>query len=79
MGGFFKPIVGVGVADLSTKLPWTPNYIPPQTEVFIPAAVVVEADAETKEEGDDGILPGKCLRLDALCLVSLHPVLLRSK
>jgi len=46
----------VGVADLSTKLPWTSNYIAPQTDVFVPSAVVVDTDATAGLDGE--LIPG---------------------
>jgi hypothetical protein len=57
LGGYLKPIVGVGIADLSTKLPWSPNYIPPQTDFFIPPVEEVKT-ADANGAVDGGILPG---------------------
>jgi hypothetical protein len=35
LGGYLKPVVGVGTIDLVHKLPWCPDtYIAPQTDVF---------------------------------------------
>jgi hypothetical protein len=61
LGGYYKPIVGVGVADLSTKLPWTPNYIAHQSDEFIPSAVVVDTEAHKKTSPDNKLIPGGCL------------------
>lgn len=35
LGGYLKPIVGVGTIDMTTKLPWSSNYKRPQTDVFV--------------------------------------------
>ncbi|CAM9913483.1 unnamed protein product [Discosporangium mesarthrocarpum] len=33
LGGFLKPVVGVGAVNLQTKLPWTESYQPPASSV----------------------------------------------
>jgi hypothetical protein len=35
LGGFSKPVVGVGAVELTTKIPWCKDtYIPPQSDIF---------------------------------------------
>lgn len=35
LGGFSKPVVGVGAVDVTTKIPWCEDtYIPPQSDIF---------------------------------------------
>jgi len=36
LGGYLKPVVGVGAIALSTKIPWCPEtYIPPAMDIYI--------------------------------------------
>lgn len=68
LGGYLKPIVGVGIIDLSTKIPWCPDtYKPPQSEMFTSNDL-----PPPKEQAEElGLLPGQNTDPTALKLAEM--------
>ena len=39
MGGLLRPEVGIAYVDITNKIPWAKDYIPPQSNVFFKDAL----------------------------------------
>ncbi|KAJ0394355.1 hypothetical protein P43SY_006836 [Pythium insidiosum] len=48
LGGFQTPIIGSASIEMTTKIPWSPTYRPPQSDGF--AEIEIEAEQQDGEE-----------------------------
>ena len=50
LGGFLKPIVGVGAIALSTKIPWCKDtYVPPATDMYVTQSSAAAASEKVRD------------------------------
>jgi hypothetical protein len=55
LGGYLKPVVGVGVIELTDKIPWSKSYVPPQSDTFFsnPLDQAAGYQVKSKKEIDE--------------------------
>jgi hypothetical protein len=67
LGGFTKPVVGVGAIDIESKIPWSHNYKPPQSDSFFKSATrkgdVGHGVDEEDAEGEKRAREDECERM----------------
>jgi len=50
LGGFVKPVIGVGAIDLSTKIPWCDSFVPPSAATDMHATEPNTAETASGED-----------------------------